>query len=139
MRKFSFLTFSLGLVFLASCGKTAPGKEEVVKRVLGDYCAEGYRLVLREDSTFYNMRVTPGNFGAPPRSEKCHGTYSIEFDSKSAEWSIVFRRGKAFSVAICDGAIPVWNKKEGWISGDSIISLVEFFDKTPVQKGKCEI
>ena len=140
MRKLRFLTFFLMLVLLVSCGKTPPKPAEVFQRITGNYCSEGYRLEMRPDSTFFNMRVKTGSMGSKPLVERCEGSYSLNFDATQKEWSIAFKKGKkGFSFANCEGKITIWNKEKGWVSGDTTVTLNEWFDKTLVEKGKCEI
>lgn len=140
MRYPGYISLFFSSILFYSCGKPTPKQEDVFKRISGNYCAEGYRLELRPDSTFFNMRVTTGALGSRPLVERCEGTYSLEFDKTKSEWAIVFKKGnKAFSFAACEGKIEIWNKEKGWISGDSTVILNEWFDQTAVEKGKCEI
>lgn len=128
-------------ILFVSCGPKAPAEKEVFDHITGNYCAEGYRLELRTDSSFFNMRVTPGGMGRKPLVERCEGTWSLVFDETKKEWTIDFKKTKkgGFSMASCTGKIPVWSGEKGWISGDSTMTIPEWFDKTAVTKGACEI
>lgn len=129
-----------GLTVFSSCGPAKPKAEDVYSKIVGNYCSEGYRLELRADSTFFNMRVTAGAFGNKPLVERCEGKYSLAFDESSSEWQLHFKKeSRGFSMASCTGNITIWSKKTGWAGSDSTLTLPEWFDKKPVRLGACEI
>lgn len=127
------------LLLFTACGPKKPAIGEIWQKFKGNYCSEGYRLELHDDSTFFNMRVTPGSFGVRPFTEICRGKYNFVFDDKTGEWAIEFKKDMSFSAADCAGKVAIWNNKTGWMKGDTILTLPEWFDKQEVTKGKCEI
>ncbi|MCB9231846.1 MAG: hypothetical protein H6581_09300 [Bacteroidia bacterium] len=139
--RFSILLLTLiGLLWGCKSNK-APEAAEVMEKLKGAYCAEGYRLELNEDTTFYNFRVRSGILEGKPLSEICRGDYSLKFDEAKKEWNLIFTKdkGRTKTPASCAGTVLVWSKKDGYVVGDSIVTLPELFDGVEVVKGNCDI
>ena len=127
------------LVLLAACD-SAPSQEELQSMYQGTYCAQNYKLELREDGTYMNSRVSRGFLSGLPMLEKCTGTYAFVQDEASKSWTLKLTSdGKNPNPMInCDGEFKIWEKESGFAQDTAKISLNEIIDQTLVTREDCD-
>ena len=137
------LAFSLLTFILSGCGGVqAPEESEVLAKIRGEYCSEdGYKLLLKDDNTYYNQRIQKSVYTGAPLLERCEGKYSLSLDSETNTWKLVFEKSTENSnpIVTCSGEVLVWEAEKGYLlGGDSAFVLTEMFDNKQVTKNSCE-
>lgn len=138
-----FLAITVLTLTLAGCGGVQPPEEsEILSKIRGEYCSnDGYKLLLKDDNTYYNQRIQKSVYTGAPLLERCEGKYSLKLDESSNTWVLVFEKSTENSNPIvnCSGEILIWEAEKGYLVGeDSSFTLTEMFDKKSVIKNNCE-
>ena len=143
MKKY-FVWSLLMVLVLAGCdsGPEVPTEAEVKETLVGKYCNENksYRLELKADGRYKNRRLRRNPFGGTRIPEDCEGAYSFTLDEATNQWTLVFNKSDEKSnpmVKNCQGELLVWTPEQGYVVGDSLISLEEPFDQTTVTNLNC--
>lgn len=142
MKKYLFLLF-LGIFSLSGCdsGPDTPTETDLKSMLVGNYCSadRSYRLEIMEDGRYKNRRHRRNPFGGTRLAEVCEGNYAFQ-QTDEGGWKLIFEKSDTKSnpmVKNCTGEIDIWNPEAGYLVGDSIITLSDPFDQTPVNNQNC--
>ena len=125
------------IAVLSSCGPTAPTEAEVREKIIGEYCAGNYRLVLT-DSTYRNRKMNQGMISSSMFAESCKGTYELVYENDA--WVINFNKdNNPQGIMNCKKSYVVWNKEKEFVVGnEKKVIMWDLIDETALTKGACE-
>ena len=103
------------LILITSCS-TAPEEAEVKAKIVGEYCADGYKLSLGEDMEYRNTKFHIGATSGKLFTEYCKGTYSLVMEESQElsekKWFLVFEKDPGASrttIFDCNKTVAVWS------------------------------
>ena len=139
MRYSIHLAGCLALLFLFSaCGPTPPPEAEVRAKLVGTYCADNYKLEIREDNTYKNRKRLKSMLGSNLLTESCRSTYELVLEDD--QWIIRFAKDEHPQAVFkdCGGEYVVWTKEEEYtIGNENKVQIKDRFDGVLLTKGPC--
>lgn len=132
-----WLSLSLLVGMLSSCGPTVPTEAQVRETLMGRYCAEKYRLVI-EDSTYTCRKLSKGVLSTTLIPESCKGSYELELVDES--WVIHFNKDpRPKGIQNCKRDFVIWEKEKEFLIQDGKRTIMwDLFDEKVLTKGPCE-
>ncbi len=129
------LLLILAAIFSA-CGPTPPTEAELREKIIGEFCAENYRLEIT-DSTYRNIKRTPSVMRTGMVRESCKGKFKLEYRDNA--WFIDFAKDESPNAIFnCKRSYPVWTKETEYVMGADGLEMKDLFDEKVLKKSNCD-